>query len=153
MYKRQGSVDAVTIVELDNQDVGVTGLSVSPAAYNPFTQSGQLGEGTRNVNVTVRNTGLETVSGSADVEVKVRDILSGTDTVVYSNDFDGNVDTSNCSGCSLDSVSYTGEWGYGSSWHVESSSNTSNKADTRFEAHDNPTGFMWAGLRYANSSD
>ena len=138
---------------MDNQDVGVTGLSVSPAAYNPFTQSGQLGEGTRNVNVTVRNTGLETVSGSADVEVKVRDILSGTDTVVYSNDFDGNVDTSNCSGCSLDSVSYTGEWGYGSSWHVESSSNTSNKADTRFEAHDNPTGFMWAGLRYANSSD
>ncbi|MBI31481.1 MAG: hypothetical protein CMB72_02635 [Euryarchaeota archaeon] len=148
-----GSVDSVTIVELDNQDVGVTGLSVSPAAYNPFTQSGQLGEGTRNVNVTVRNTGLETVSGSADVEVKVRDILSGTDTVVYSNDFDGNVDTSNCTGCSLDSTSYTGEWGSGSSWHVESSSNTSNKADTQYEAHDNPTGFMWAGLRYANSSD
>ena len=148
-----GSVDSVTIVELDNQDVGITGLSVSPAAYNPFTQSGQLGEGTRNVNVTVRNTGLETVSGSADVEVKVRDILSGTDTVVYSNDFDGNVDSSNCSGCSLDSTSYTGEWGSGSSWHVESASNSSNKADTQFEAHDNPTGFMWAGLRYANSSD
>ena len=148
-----GSVDSVTIVELDNQDVGITGLSVSPAAYNPFTQSGQLGEGTRNVNVTVRNTGLQTVSGSADVEVKVRDILSGTDTVVYSNDFDGNIDSSNCSGCSLDSTSYTGEWGSGSSWHVESASNSSNKADTQFEAHDNPTGFMWAGLRYANSSD
>ena len=148
-----GAVDSVTIVELDNQDVGVTGLSVSPAAYNPFTQSGQLGEGTRNVNVTIRNTGLETVSGSSDVEVKVRDILSGTDTVVYSNDFDGNVDSSNCSGCSLDSTSYTGEWGSGSSWHVESASNTTNKADSQYEAHHNPTGFMWAGLRYANSSD
>ncbi len=148
-----GSVDSITIVQLDNQDLGVTGLSVSPATYNPFTQSAQLGAGNRDVNVTVRNTGLETVSGSADVEVKVRDILSGTDTIVYANDFDGNVDSSNCSGCNLDAVSYSGEWGSGSSWHVEQASNTSNKADTRFEAHDNPTGFMWAGLRAANSSD
>ena len=47
----------------------------------------KIGAGTRNVNVTVQYR-LQSISGSVDVDVSVKEVVGGTDTVVYANDFD-----------------------------------------------------------------
>ena len=90
-----GAGDFLSVLTLDNEDVGITGVTIAPAAYNPSTGQAEIGEGTRWVNVTVKNTGLNPLSGSIDVDLEVKEVLGGTDTVVYSNDFEGNEDTSN----------------------------------------------------------
>ena len=118
-----GAGDFLSVLTLDNEDVGITGVTIAPAAYNPSTGEAEIGEGTRWVNVTVKNTGLNPLSGSIDVDLEVKEVLGGTDTVVYSNDFEGNEDTSNCPNCAFSSASYTGMYGTGaSSWHIETNS-------------------------------
>ena len=149
-----GAVDAVKIVELDAQDVGIGGLTVYPATWNPATRRATLGEGVRDVNVTVRNTGLETISGTVNVEVRVSEVTGGTDTVVYSNDFDGNVNNANCAGCMLGGASHTGEFSGspdGTSWHLEK--NNATASPDPWEADTNPTGYYWVGVRDTNSTN
>ena len=145
----QGAYDTISIIELDSQDVGITGLSVYPASWDPDTREMTIGEGQRDVNVTVRNTGLQSITGSVDVDVAVKEVVGGTDTVVYANDFDSAASGS-CSGCALTGVSYSGEFPT-TSWHVEQGSNNSGNGED-YEADTNPTDFMWAGGLYPNST-
>jgi len=147
-----GAGDFLSVLSLDNEDLGITEVSVEPAAFDPETGEAKIGEGTRYVNVTVKNTGLNPISGSIDVDLEVKEVVGGTDTLVYSNDFDGNIDNTNCPSCSLASKSYTGEYGNGySSWHEEynaSVDSNGSATDDWYEADSNPTTYMWAGMDY-----
>ena len=144
-----GSMDTISIVELDSEDVGIGGVTVSPASWDPEDRESKIGEGTRDVNVTVRNTGLQAISGSVDVDVSVSEVIGGTDTVVYANDFD-TAPTGSCANCNLVGVSYSGEVS-GSYWHVEDGGNNSGNGD-EYEADTNPTDYMWAGALVTNTS-
>ena len=148
-----GAMDTLNIIQLDSQDVGIAGLSVYPAAWNPATRQATLGEGQRDVNVTIKNTGLETISGQVNVDLSAREVIGGSDTIVYANDFDGNVNNANCAQCALGGVSYTQEWANspdGTSWHIEQ--NNASASPNAWETDTNPTGYYWAGTRHANSS-
>ena len=116
-----GAGDFLSVLSLDNEDMGITDVTIAPASLNPATGQAQIGEGTRFVNVTVKNTGLNPLSGSINVDLEVKEVLGGVDTVVYSNDFDGNEVDTNCPACTFSKVSYTGMYEAGaSSWHEES---------------------------------
>ena len=144
-----GQIDSIAIVELDNEDVGIAGMTVAPASWDPEDRDIKIGEGTRTVNVTVRNTGLQPISGTVDVDVSVSEVTGGTDTVVYANDFD-TPSTGSCSACGMYGVSYSNEWDT-TSWHVEQGNNNSGNGEPH-EADTNPTDFMWAGVTYLNDS-
>ena len=64
-----GQYDYVTVVEMDSKDIAVTGIEINPV--DRFF--GIVGEGTRDINVTITNTGMDTLTQSAtlDVELKV----------------------------------------------------------------------------------
>ena len=149
-----GAGDFLSVLTLDNEDVGITGVTIAPAAYNPSTGQAEIGEGTRWVNVTVKNTGLNPLSGSIDVDLEVKEVLGGTDTVVYSNDFEGNEDTSNCANCAFSKHSYTGMYGAGaSSWHIETNSTADTQNVSWYEADNNPTNYYWAGIDYNGNNE
>ena len=104
--------------------------------------------------MTVKNTGLNPLSGSIDVDLEVKEVLGGTDTVVYSNDFDGNSGTSNCSQCAFTKTSYTGDYESGaSSWHIESNSTAATENVSWYEADSNPTDYYWGGMDYGGSNE
>ena len=145
-----GAGDFLSVLSLDNEDVGITEVTIAPAAYDPATGAAKIGEGTRFVNLTVKNTGLNPISGSIDVDLEVKEVIGGDDTLVYSNDFEGNIDSTNCAACSIALISYTGEYGDGSSsWHEEWNASTDSNGsaiDDWYEADTNPTTYMWAGM-------
>ena len=145
-----GAGDFLSVLSLDNEDVGITEVTIAPAAYDPATGAAKIGEGTRFVNLTVKNTGLNPISGSIDVDLEVKEVIGGDDTLVYSNDFEGNIDSTNCASCSIALISYTGEYGDGSSsWHEEWNASTDSNGsaiDDWYEADSNPTTYMWAGM-------
>ena len=145
-----GAGDFLSVLSLDNEDVGITEVTIAPAAYDPATGAAKIGEGTRFVNLTVKNTGLNPISGSIDVDLEVKEVIGGDDTLVYSNDFEGNIDSTNCATCSIALISYTGEYGDGSSsWHEEWNASTDSNGsaiDDWYEADSNPTTYMWAGM-------
>lgn len=145
-----GAGDFLSVLSLDNEDVGITEVTIAPAAYDPATGAARIGEGTRFVNLTVKNTGLNPISGSIDVDLEVKEVIGGDDTLVYSNDFEGNIDSTNCAACSIALISYTGEYGDGSSsWHEEWNASTDSNGsaiDDWYEADSNPTTYMWAGM-------
>ena len=86
-YAGQG--DYLSVLVLDNYDLGITRVEIEPSVTDPATFQSIVGEGNRWVNVTVKNTGLMPISsGSFDVDLEVREVLGGTDTVVYFNDFE-----------------------------------------------------------------
>ncbi len=147
-----GAGDFLSVLSLDNEDMGITDVTIAPASLNPATGQAQIGEGTRFVNVTVKNTGLNPLSGSINVDLEVKEVLGGVDTVVYSNDFDGNEVDTNCPACTFSKVSYTGMYEAGSSsWHEESNASVDangTATDDWYEADSNPTTYMWAGLDY-----
>ena len=147
-----GSVDSVTIVQLDNQDLGITGLSVSPAAFNPFTQSAQLGAGTRDVNVTVRNTGLETV---VQLMLKSRFVTFSLALTQLSMPMISMAMSIPL--IVLDAIWMQFHTLVNGALEVLGTLSRHQIHPTKqihaSQAHDNPTGFMWAGLRAANSSD
>jgi len=145
-----GSMDTISIVVLDAEDVGIAGVTISPASWDPETRQQTVGAGSRNVNVTVKNTGLQGISGSVDVDVAVKEIIGGTDTVVYANDFDNAVTGSCGGGCTLQGVSYSGEVS-DTYWHVEQGSNNSGNGEAD-EADSNPTDFMWVGGVFLNET-
>ena len=149
-----GAGDFLSVLTLDNEDVGITEVTVAPAAYNPSTGEVDVGEGNRWVNVTVKNTGLNPLSGSIDVDLEVKEVLGGTDTVVYSNDFDGNIDNTNCPNCAFSKNSYTGMYGAGaSSWHLETNSTAATTNVSWYEADSNPTNYYWAGMDYQGTNE
>ena len=148
-----GAGDFLSVLTLDNQDVAIDGLTIAPASTDPATGNAQLGEGTRFVNVTLMNTGLNPVSGSVDLDLSVKEVAGGVDTVVYSNDFDGNIDNTNCSACNWVGASYTSDFAPGTSWHAETNSTAASENVSTYEADHNPTTYMWAGLDYNGTAE
>ncbi len=150
-----GAGDFLSVLSLDNEDVGITDVTIAPAAYDPATGRAMIGEGTRFVNLTVKNTGLNPISGSVDVDLEVKEVLDGVDTLVYSNDFEGNIDSTNCPSCTIVKKSYTGEYGSGaSSWHEEYNASVDENGtatDPPWEADYNPTTYMWAGMDHQDN--
>ena len=96
----EGQYDTITVVEMDNKDLAVTSLEINPTD-NFF---GIVGEGTRDINVTVTNTGMDILNGQSatlDLELKVVDEASSTNSTVYQMDWDAPEDKSGCgTGCS-----------------------------------------------------
>lgn len=117
-YAGQG--DYLSVLVLDNFDLGITRVEIEPSVKDPATFQSIVGEGNRWVNVTVKNTGLMPISGgSLDVDLEVKEVLGGTDTVVYFNDFESSSPDINTGGAVFNKYSYTGEYESGnSSWHV-----------------------------------
>ena len=147
-----GQYDYVTLVEMDNKDIAVTDIEISPVDR----YFGAVGEGTRNINVTVTNTGMDTLTQSAtlDVELKVVDETGSSNTTVYTDDFDTAADASGCgSGCTWVFNEYTDQ---SSMWHLETNHSvgaTDGNNGPNFSANYlNPTDFMWAGEYKTNSS-
>ena len=118
-YAGQG--DYLSVLVLDNFDLGITRVGIEPSVKDPATFQSIVGEGNRWVNVTVKNTGLMPISGgSLDIDLEVREVLGGTDTVVYFNDFESASPEINTGGASFNKYSYTGEYEMGnSSWHID----------------------------------
>ena len=117
-YAGQG--DYLSVLVLDNFDLGITRVEIEPSVTDPATFQSIVGEGNRWVNVTVKNTGLMPISdGSLDVDLEVREVLGGIDTVVYFNDFESPSPEINTGGATFNKYSYTGEYESGnSSWHI-----------------------------------
>ena len=118
-YAGQG--DYLSVLVLDNYDLGITNVDIAPSVTDPATFQSIVGEGNRWVNVTVKNTGLMPISGgSLEVDLQVREVLGGTDTIVYSNDFESASADVNTGGAQFNKYSYTGEYDSGdSSWHID----------------------------------
>ena len=97
-------------------------MGIEPSVTDPATFQSIVGEGTRWVNLTVKNTGLMPITdGSLTVDLQVKEVLGGDDTIVYFNDFESpsaNIDLGADSPFSK--ISYTGEYELGnSSWHLD----------------------------------
>ena len=148
-----GSYDRIVVIEMDNKDLAVSSIDISPTdAY-----VGLLGEGTREVEVTVTNTGMDILNGQAtlDVEIKEVDETASSNVTVYAMDWDNPEDKTGCgSGCSWTTEAYYGV----SHWHEEIAANSSdghtsgNNAPAQNANANNPTDFMWSGLMKTNSS-
>ena len=147
-----GAYDRIVVIEMDNKDLAVSSIDISPTdAY-----IGALGEGQREVKVTVTNTGMDILNGQAtlDVEIKEVDETSSSNVTVYAMDWDSPEDKSGCgSGCTWTTESYYGP----SHWHEEVAANsseghTSGNNDANVSANSNPTDFMWSGIMKTNSS-
>lgn len=147
-----GQYDTISVIEMDNSDLAVSGIEVSPTDR----YYGIVGEGTRDINVTITNTGMDILNGNADIEVQLKEIdeSASTNDSVYSNDFDGNEDTTGCSGgCGWTFEEYRGETNF---WHLETNHSTNigtgNNAP-EYTANDlKQDDFMWAGTTRTNSS-
>ena len=148
-----GSYDRIVVIEMDNKDLAVSSIDISPTdAY-----VGVLGEGNREVEVTVTNTGMDILNGQAtlDVEIKEVDETSSSNLTVYAMDWDNPEDKSGCgSGCSWTTEAYYGV----SHWHEEFAANSTvghtsgNNAASQAANANNPTNFMWSGMMKTNSS-
>ena len=96
------------------------------------------------------NTGLNLVSGSVDLDLAVKEVVGGVDTLWF-NDFDGNEDTTNCVGC------------IGQGRHTRLTCPRDilslrlvqlHRLKTfPYEADHNPTTYMWAGLDYNGTAE
>ena len=142
-----GQYDTLTVVEMDNKDLAVTDLEISPT--DRFF--GLVGEGTRTINVTVTNTGMDTLNGQTadlDVELKVVDEANSTNNTVYANDWDSAEDKTGCgSGCAWTFEEYVDG---ATNWHLETNHSTGATGGGNNDAnvsanYINPTDFMWAG--------
>ncbi|MGB1992068.1 MAG: FG-GAP repeat domain-containing protein, partial [Candidatus Poseidoniaceae archaeon] len=148
-----GSYDRIVVIEMDNKDLAVSSIDISPTdAY-----VGALGEGTREVEVTVTNTGMDILNGQAtlDVEIKEVDEAASSNVTVYAMDWDNPEDRSGCgTGCTWSTEAYYGV----AHWHEEVAANSTvghtsgNNAATEAANANNPTDFMWSGLMKTNSS-
>ena len=67
-----GSYDRIVVIEMDNKDLAVSSIDITPTDV----YVGALGEGTREVEVSVTNTGMDILNGpTLDVEIKVMKLL------------------------------------------------------------------------------
>ncbi|MAI05028.1 MAG: hypothetical protein CMA07_04895, partial [Euryarchaeota archaeon] len=148
-----GSYDRIVVIEMDNKDLAVSGIDINPTdAY-----VGALGEGTREVEVTVTNTGMDILNGQASVDVEIKEVdeAASTNVTVYAMDWDNPEDRSGCgTGCTWTSEAYYGA----NHWHEEVAANSTvghtsgNNAVEQSANGNNPTDFMWSGLMKTNSS-
>ena len=148
-----GSYDRIVVIEMDNKDLAVSDININPTdAY-----VGALGEGTREVEVTVTNTGMDILNGQAtlDVEIKEVDEAASTNVTVYAMDWNNPEDRTGCgTGCTWTSEAYYGA----NHWHEEVAANSTvghtsgNNAVGQSANGNNPTDFMWSGLMKTNSS-
>ena len=150
----EGQYDTISIIEMDNQDLSVSGLDINPVDR----YIGIVGEGTRDLNVTVTNTGMSVLNGltaNLDVELKIVDEQNSTNQTVYSNNWDLPEDASGCgAGCFWEYTDYVDQ----SSYHwteqttVSSGDNSEEAQSTRSANYLNPTHFMWAGETVTDSN-
>ena len=148
-----GQYDTISVIEMDNKDMAVSDLEISPT--DRFF--GFVGEGTRDINVTVTNTGMDTLNGQTadlDLTLKIVDEANSTNTSVYSNDWDSPEDASGCgSGCTWTFEEYVDG---ATNWHLETNhstgATTGNNGPNSSANYLNPTDFMWAGNMKTNSS-
>ena len=151
-----GQYDSIIVIEMDNKDLEVSSIEISPTDR----YIGAVGEGSRSVNVTVTNTGMNVLNGQAtlDVELKTVDESASTNQTVYAYDWDSPESASGCGGgCTWSFDDYLGN---GNAWHEET--NHSNAAPSQNGNNDvnvtanwtgnNPTDFMWAGTMETNST-
>ena len=149
----EGQYDTITVVEMDNKDLAVTSLEINPTD-NFF---GIVGEGTRDINVTVTNTGMDILNGQSatlDLELKVVDEASSTNSTVYQMDWDAPEDKTGCgTGCSWAFEEYIDQ---ATKWHEETNHSigaSDGNNDPNVSAnYQNPTDFMWAGHYKTNTS-
>ena len=135
-----------------SKDIAVTGIDINPV--DRFF--GIVGEGTRDINVTITNTGMDTLTQSAtlDVELKVVDETNSSNATVFTHDFDNPADATGCGGgCTWSFDEYIDQ---SSSWILETNHSvgaTDGNNAANFSAnYQNPTDFMWAGEYKTNSS-
>lgn len=149
----EGQYDTLTVVEMDSKDLSVSSLEISPTD-NFF---GIVGEGTRDINVTVTNTGMDILNGQSatlDLELKIVDEAGSTNSTVYQMDWDNPEDKTGCgSGCSWAYEEYIDQ---ATKWHEETNHSqgaSDGNNDPNVSANYlNPTDFMWAGHYKTNSS-
>ncbi|MDA7740755.1 VCBS repeat-containing protein, partial [Euryarchaeota archaeon] len=149
----EGQYDTLTVVEMDSKDLSVSSLEISPTD-NFF---GIVGEGTRDINVTVTNTGMDILNGQSatlDLELKIVDEGGSTNNTVYQMDWDNPEDKTGCgSGCSWAYEEYIDQ---ATKWHEETNHSqgaSDGNNDPNVSANYlNPTDFMWAGHYKTNSS-
>ena len=148
-----GSYDRIVVIEMDNKDLAVSSIDITPTDV----YVGALGEGTREVEVSVTNTGMDILNGQAtlDVEIKEVDETASTNVTVYAMDWDNPEDKTGCSGgCGWTTEAYYGV----SHWHEEVAANSTeghtsgNNAAAQSANANNPTDFMWSGVMKTNSS-
>ena len=148
-----GQYDTISVIEMDNKDMAVSDLEISPTDRT----FGFVGEGTRDINVTVTNTGMDTLNGQTadlDLVLKVVDEANSTNSSVYSNDWDSAEVSTGCgSGCSWTFEEYIDG---ATNWHLETNHSTGatsgNNGPNSSANYLNPTDFMWAGNMKTNSS-
>ena len=148
-----GSYDRIVVIEMDNKDLAVSSIDIKPTdAY-----VGALGEGTREIEVTVTNTGMDILNGQATLDVMIQEVdeAASSNVTVYAMDWDNPEDRSGCgTGCTWTTESYYGA----SHWHEEVAANSTvghtsgNNAATQAANANNPTDFMWSGVMKTNSS-
>ena len=148
-----GQYDTLTVIEMDNKDLAIDDFSIKPVDRT----YGFVGEGTRTVNFTITNTGMDTLNGQTadlDVELRVVDAANSTNTTVYANDWDSPEDLTGCgSGCFWTFEEYIDD---ATSWHLETNhsvgASSGNNQPSYSANYLNPTDFMWAGDMQTNSS-
>ncbi len=148
----EGQYDTISVIEMDSKDLSVSSIEFSPV--DKFY--GVVGEGTRDINVTVTNTGMDVLNGqqaTLNVELKVVDQANSSNTSVYEMDWDAPENKASCSGCTWSYEEYVDQSTY---WHEEtnhSTGATDGNNDPNVSANYlNPTDFMWAGYSDTNSS-
>ncbi len=148
----EGQYDTISVIEMDSKDLSVSSIEISPV--DKFF--GIVGEGTRDINVTVTNTGMDVLNGqqaTLDVELKIVDAANSSNTTVYEMDWDAPENKASCSGCTWSYEEYIDQ---ATMWHEETNNSvggTSGNNDPNVSAnYNNPTDFMWAGYYDTNSS-
>ncbi len=148
----QGQYDRLTVIEMDNKDLEVSRIEVNPTDR----YYGIVGEGTRDINVTITNTGMNILNGNADISVELKQVdeSASTNQSVYSQDFDGTEMTGGCGGgCTWTYEEYRGETNY---WHLETNHSTGatsgNNGEDVSANYLKQDDFMWAGTTRTNSS-
>ncbi len=153
-----GQYDHITIIEMDYKDLALENIEIGPTD----SYYGIVGEGTRDVNLTLVNGGMEELSGTFDLDVTIDEIdpSSSINSTVYANTFDGSEETQGCgSGCSWTIQEYLPD--ESTHWHIQSNTTTGSSDDgdedynNSFQANwegNNPTDFYWAGTNVQNTS-
>lgn len=164
----EGQYDTISVIEMDNQDLSVSDIDISPV--DEFF--GIVGEGTRDIEVTVTNTGMNVLNGqqaTLDVELQVVDSANSSNTTVYEMDWDAPENKAACGGCTWAFEEYVDQ---STMWHEETNhtqsddeydfdygpAGESESRETRLTSPDidanynNPTDFMWAGYYKTNST-
>jgi len=150
----EGQYDSISVIEMDNKDLSVSGIEISPVDR----YFGAVGEGARDLNVTVTNTGMDILNGQSaqlDIVLKVVDEASSTNQTVYAMDWDAPENKAGCGGCNWeydDYVDGTHHW-FEQTNHSSGTGINPDESDSGASASFlNPTDFMWSGVTKTDSN-